>query len=196
MSNEDANRELRSIMLSLLHLPPLPTVVTALDREDFTILNTDHTESSHTIIASLLEWMATLDNNRLNGERMMAQTALHNSFQEQLAKIDLDGPIEAIYNFYCHHTRLWVNCYTPAGNRLLFKPIESVCVGDNVHLAMLSYAKAQYHYFKDGNEELQICDKLSFADILRKCAEWSVAWNATAQGAAAQDAEGGKFNDE
>jgi len=178
---EDANRELRSMMLSLLHLPPLPAVVSAMDREDCTILSTDHSESSHTVIASLLEWTAVLDNEQFNKERMLAQSALKNSFHEQLAKVDLAGPIEAIYNFYCHHTRLWLNCYTPLGNRLLFKPIESVCVGDKLHSNMLSYAKAQYHYFKDGNEELQICETLSFADILRKCAEWSVQWNAAAE---------------
>jgi hypothetical protein len=175
---EDANRELRAMMFSLLHLPPLPAIVCALEREDNTVLSTDNAESSHSILASLVEWCAIMDNQKLNSERMMAQMALQNMFHDQLRGIDLDGPIESIYNFYCHHTRLWANCYTPLGNKLLFKPIEDIAVNDRVHSSMLSYAKAQYHHFKDGKEELQISDSLGYAEILRECAKWSREWNA------------------
>jgi len=181
--DEDANRELRSIMLSLLHLPPLPAVVLRVERDDGGVLSTDHAESSHTLIASLVEWHAVMDNSKFNRERMAAQATLQRIFHEQLAKLDLEGPIEAIYNFYCHHTRLWVNCYTPLSDKLLFKPLDSVCVDDKVHSNMLSYAKAQYHYLKDGKEELEISAKVSFADLLRKCAQWSREWESSVQDA-------------
>lgn len=175
--DEDANRELRAMLFSILHLPPLPAVVCALEREDLTVLSTDHVTSSHSILASLVEWCAIMDNARLNNERLAAQMALQRAFNEQLRGLDLDGPIQDIYNFYCHHTRLWANCYTPLGKRLLFKPIEDVTVRDGVHSSMLSYAKAQYHHFKQGKEELQISDSLSYGDILRECARWSREWN-------------------
>lgn len=188
-SHEDANRELRSIMLSLLHLPPMPAVVTMVERDGGSVMESDHSESSHTVIATLVEWHAVMDNSKFNNERMAAQAALQTTFHEQLAKVDLDGPIESIYSFYCHHTRLWVNCYTPIGNKLLFKPLDSVCAGDKVHSNMLSYAKAQYHYLKDGKEELEIHDRVPFAELLRKCAQWSVEWEAQAR---AESSEGAR----
>jgi hypothetical protein len=174
---EDANRELRAMLFSLLHLPPLPAVMGLTDREDNTVLSTDHAESSHTLLASLIEWTAAMDNQRFNSERMFAQMLLQAQFHEELLRLDADCPPETLYNFYCHHTRLWVNAYTPTASRLLFKPLDSICVGDTVHRNMLSYAKAQYHHFKDGAEELEISDRLSFADVMRKCAEWSREWN-------------------
>jgi hypothetical protein len=174
---EDANRELRSMMLSLLHLPPMPAIVTAMEREDSTILSTDVEESSHTILATLIEWMAVMDNPRVNAKRMVEQVALQVKFHESLAELDLDCKAGALYEFYCHHTRQWANAYTPMGGRMLFKPLDSIHAGDKVHSAMLSYAKAQYQHFK--GSELEICDKLPFIEILRKCAQWSREWNAT-----------------
>jgi len=173
---EDTNRELRSMLLSLLHLPPLPAVVMAVEREDNTILSTDESEPSHSIIASLIEWMAVMDDKRVNQERMAAQVLLQAQFQEELGRMGADVADEALYNFYCHHTRLWANAYTPLGNRMLFKPLDSIAVGDKTHALMLSYAKAQYQHFKEA--ELEISDRLPFIDMLRKCAEWSREWNA------------------
>lgn len=173
---EDANRELRSMMLSLLHLPPLPAVVMAVERDDNVILSTDATEPSHTILASLIEWVAVMDNSRKNSERMLAQMGLQAQFHEALAKLPEDTSDEALYNFYCHHTRLWANAYTPLGNRMFFKPLDSIVVGDKVHTLMLSYAKAQYQHFAEA--ELEISEKISYIDMLRKCAEWSKEWNA------------------
>ena len=179
--DEDANRELRAMLLSLLHLPPMPAIVAVLDREDSTVLSTEHSESSHSILASLIEWTAVLDNTRLNNERMMAQTALQAQFHAELAKLAPDCSDEAVYGFYCHHTRLWANAYTPIANRMLFKPLDSISVGDKVHTSMLSYAKAQYHHLTDGREELKIADSLPYITILRKCAEWSREWERRAQ---------------
>jgi hypothetical protein len=175
---EDANRELRAMMLSLLHLPPLPSVVAVVEREDNTVLSSDHPESSHTILATLIEWMAMMENARVNSERMVAQVVLQGRFYEELMELDLNGPGETIYSFYCHHTRLWANAYTPLGGRMFFQPVETIHVGDKVHGAMLDYAKAQYQHFK--GVELEICDTVSFVDLLRKCAEWSREWNVEA----------------
>ena len=47
-----------------------------------------------------------------------------------------------------------------------------------MHAALLDYAKAHYHHFKNGNETLNIASTLSYSNILRKCAEWSKEWNA------------------
>ena len=178
-SMEDANRELRAMMLSLLHLPPLPAVVAMVERDDNTVLSSDHPESSHAILASLIEWMAIMDNARVNSERMLAQVALQAQFHEELSELDLEKGGEDIYSFYCRHTRLWVSLYTPLGERMFFQPVDSINVGDKVHGAMLDYAKAQYQHFK--GVELDISDRLSYLDVLRKCAEWSKEWNAKSE---------------
>jgi hypothetical protein len=173
----DENRELRAMLLSLLHLPPLPVTVNLVERGDHTIINDQHTESSHAIICNLIEWVAMMNVGTLNNKRMREQMSLQAQFHDELRNMDLSLSDEALYNFFCHHTRLWLNSYTSQGDSIRFKPLDCVSPGDRVHAALLDYAKAQYHHFKEGNETLDIESSLSFAQILRKCAEWSKEWN-------------------
>jgi hypothetical protein len=122
--------------------------------------------------------MAVMDSETLNRKRMMEQMVLQQRFQAELRTILCDATDQALYDFYCLHTRLWINSYTPLGDTIRFKPISTICCGDKPHAALLDYAKAQYHYFKDGEETLDISSTLSCSEILRKCAEWSKEWNA------------------
>ncbi len=166
------------MLLSLLHLPPLPVTVNRIDREDNTILDDQHTESSHAILCNLIEWVAIMSNQALNNSRMIQQMPMQAQFHSELRNLDLDNITdEALYNFFCHHTRLWFNFYTAQGDTVRFKPIDCVSPGNTVHGALLDYAKAQYHHFKEGNETLDIDSSLPFMSILRKCAEWSKEWN-------------------
>jgi hypothetical protein len=174
----DENRELRAMLLSVLHLPPLPITVNLVEREDHTILNDQHTETSHIIICNLIEWMAVMDSQELNKKRMLDQMSLQQRFQSELRNLPDATTGQALYDFYCHHTRLWINTYTPLGDTIRFKPIDTICCGDKVHAALLDYAKAQYHYFKDGGGTLDISNTLSCTEILKKCAEWTKEWNA------------------
>ena len=190
----DENRELRAMLLSLLHLPPLPVTVNLVERDDNrAIIDDQHTESSHAIICNLIEWMAAMNVQELNNSRMKKQMTLQAQFLTELHNLDAETPDETLYTFYCHHTRLWLNSYTAQGDTIRFKPIDSVSTGDKIHAAILDYAKAQYHHFKEGNETLDIDSKLTFIKILRKCAEWSREWNADNDSVLAQgtfDAEG------
>lgn len=174
----DENRELRAMLLSVLHLPPIPVTVERVEREDNRVIDDQHTESSHAIICNLIEWMAIVNSQDINNKRMREQMTLQSQFHEELRKLETDIPDETLYTFFCHHTRLWLNSYTQMGDTIRFKPIDSVSAGDKVHSAMLDYAKAQYHHFKDGNESLDIDSSLPFINILRKCMEWSKEWNA------------------
>jgi len=174
----DENRELRAMLLSVLHLPPLPVTVNLVERDDNSVIDDEHTETSHILICNLVEWMAVMDSEGLNKQRMMKQMALQQRFQAELRALSPDADDQTLYDFYCLHTRLWINSYTPLGDTIRFKPISTICSGDKVHAALLDYAKAQYHYFKDGNETLDISDTLSCSEIIRKCAEWSKEWNA------------------
>ena len=166
------------MLLSVLHLPPLPVTVDLVDRDNQRVLNDQHTESSHAIICNLIEWMAIMNSQEVNSKRMLTQMALQQQFHSELRNLGEGTSDEALYNFLCHHTRLWLNSYTTQGDTIRFKPIDSVTPGDKVHAALLDYAKAQYHHFKDGNETLDIEPKLPFISILRKCTEWSKEWNA------------------
>lgn len=174
----DENRELRAMLLSVLHLPPLPVTVDLVDRDNHRILNDQHTESSHSIICNLIEWMAIMNSSEVNSKRMLTQMALQQQFHSELRAMETGASDEALYSFLCHHTRLWLNSYTPQGDTIRFKPMDSVTTGDPVHAALLDYAKAQYHHFKEGNETLTIEHKLPFMAIMRKCIEWSKEWNA------------------
>lgn len=173
----DNNRELRAMLLSLLHLPPLPVTVNLVERDDNTVIDDQHTESSHAILCNLIEWVAAMNVQTLNNSRMRQQMTLQSQFHSELRNMAPDTTDEALYNFYCHHTRLWLNTYTSQGDTIRFKPLDSVSTGDKLHSALLDYAKAQYHHFKEGNETLDIDSALPFIQIIRKCAEWSREWN-------------------
>ncbi len=54
-----------------------------------------------------------------------------------------------------------------------FKPLDYVLNNDKTHQNMQGYTKAQYHLFTDGKECLDLADSVSYADLLRKCAQWT-----------------------
>ena len=170
----DDNRELRAMLFSVIHIPPLPSIVSRVDREDNSIVDESAVESSHSIIGSMLEWTAMANNNAANTSRMNMQCALVTQFKSDLLKLDpATCPVEDLYNFYCHHTRLWLNTYSRVGNMMRFKPLDYVLNNDKTHQNMRGYTKAQYHLFTDGKERLDLADSVSYADLLRKCAQWT-----------------------
>ena len=169
----DDNRELRSMLFSVIHIPPLPAIVSKVDREDSTYLD-EAVESSHSIIGSMLEWTAMANNQPANDARMRMQCALIDQFRSDLAKLDpLNCPAEDLYNFYCHHTRAWTATYSKIGNSLCFKPLEYVINNDKTHQNMRGYTKAQYHLFANGEETLELEDSVPYIELLRKCAQWT-----------------------
>lgn len=170
----DDNRELRAMLFSVIHIPPLPTIVSRLDREDNTVLDDCAVESSHSIIGGMLEWTAMANNQAANTQRMMMQSALMAQFRSDISRLDpINCPAEDLYNFYCHHTRAWINTYTNLGNMMRFKPLDYVLNNDKTHQNMRGYSKAQYHLFTDGKENLELDDSVSYMDLLRKCAQWT-----------------------
>jgi len=170
----DENRELRAMLFSVIHIPPLPSIVSRLDREDNTVIDESAVESSHSIIGSMLEWTAMANNQAANTNRMGMQNMLLAQFRSDLRKLDpTNCPVEDLYNFYCHHTRAWLNTYSTLGNMMRFKPIDYVLNNDKTHQNMRGYTKAQYHLFTDGKETLELEDSVTYADLLRKCAQWT-----------------------
>lgn len=170
----DNNRELRSMLFSVIHLPPLPAIVSRLDREDCTVLDDDAVESSHSILGSMLEWTAMAKNQAANADRMSLQCALFARFKEDLSRLDpAKCKAEDLYSFYCQHTRAWTNSYSSAGNMLRFKPLDYVVHNDKTHQNMRGYTKAQYHLFTDGQETLDLDDSVPFVELLRRCAQWT-----------------------
>jgi hypothetical protein len=170
----DENRELRAMLFSVIHIPPLPSIVSRLDREDNSVVDDAAVESSHSIIGSMLEWTAMANNQTANTNRMNMQNALLTQFRSDLEKIDpVSCPVEDLYNFYCYHTRAWLNTYSTLGNMMRFKPLEYVLNNDKTHQNMRGYTKAQFHLFTDGKETLELEDSVTYPDLLRKCAQWT-----------------------
>jgi hypothetical protein len=169
-----ANRELISAYFSVLHLPPLPVVVSRVDREDNTVTDDNATESSHSIIACMLEWAMMAKNDKANNERMLAQMDLLQTFNEQLANFDLKTyPPDDLYQFYCHHTRLFVNTFSSVGDTLRFKPLCHVAQDDKIHHAMRGYTHAQFKLINGMELSLYLDKSAQYAELLRKCAGWT-----------------------
>jgi hypothetical protein len=170
----DENRELRAMLFSVIHIPPLPSIVSRLDSEDMSVVDDSAVESSHSIIGSMLEWTAMANNQAANNNRMNMQSALLTQFRSDLNKLDLvKCPDADLYNFYCYHTRAWLNTYSTVGNMMRFKPLDYVLNNDKTHQNMRGYTKAQYHLFTDGKETLELEDSVQYPDLLRKCAQWT-----------------------
>jgi hypothetical protein len=170
----DDNRELRAMLFSVIHIPPLPSIVSKVDRDDNSVIDDEAVESSHSIIGSMLEWTAMANNQTANNNRMNMQGSLLAQFRLDLSKLDpVNCPAADLYNFYCHHTRMWLNTYSTVGSMMRFKPLDYVLNGDKTHQNMRGYTKAQYHLFTDGKETLELEDSVSYIDLLRKVAQWT-----------------------
>ena len=171
----DGHREIRAMLFSVLHLPPLPAVVSKVDRDDNTVLNDQETESSHSLLGNLIDWCSIAQDHRRNGERMEKQFALLSEFKEDLRALDLNNcDIGDIYSLYCKHTRLWIGCYCMLGDSVRFKPMCDIMNNDKIHKNMCDYSKAQYYHLKDGKETLDLDqDTAVYSDLLRKCAQWT-----------------------
>jgi hypothetical protein len=169
----EANRELISSFFCVIHLPPLPVVVYRLDRDDSSVVDDSATESSHCIIGSMLEWVAMANNEKANNQRLLAQTNLFDQFKSELINLQLNTcPAGALYDFYCRHTRLYVNTYAATmGEQLRFKPLEHIAQGDKMHKNMQGYTKAQHRIFNDG-VGLSLEDSTQYEELLRSCAKW------------------------
>ena len=170
----DNNRELRSMIFCAIHLPPLPAVVARIDREDNTIMDSDAVESSHSIMGSMMEWSAMSNNEKANSARLVAQTSYFDKFKDEILNLDLNtcSP-EDLYDFYCRHTRHWLDTYSKVGNTLRFKPVDYVALGDKTHRNMQGYTKAQHCLFTGQRGELRLSETASYADMMRKCAQWT-----------------------
>ena len=171
----DGNREIRAMLFSVLHLPPLPAIVSRVDRDDETVLDDGEMESSHSLLAGLIDWCAIAQDLRRNAERMARQFSSLSQFKEDIGRLDLNScKDEEIYSLYCHHTREWFNCYNLLGESLRFKPLEYITKGDKLHTTMCDYTRAQYYHMKNGTEKLELDNNtVSYTDLLRKCAEWT-----------------------
>lgn len=166
----DNNREIRAMLFSCLHLPPLPAVVSKVARDDNLILE-DSVESSHALIGNMIEWVAMARDHSNNGQRMQEQFALLAQFKEELLRLDPNCTDEALFEFYCDHTRRWLGCYAKLGDGARFKPLEYVAVDDKIHRNMQDYCKAQHFHATEG-QTLQLAGSVPYAEMLRKCSEW------------------------
>ena len=161
------NRELRAMLLSAIHLPPLPAIVNRMEGE---MIGEETFESSHALLGGAVDWAASAGNQAANCDRMLRQFQLLAQFRSDLSQVDMDN-YEDIYNLYCDHTRRWLGCYLDQGKFTLFKPLDSVTVGDKVHANMLDYTKAQYFHFYE--KDLDVDPASSYRFMLRKCAIWT-----------------------
>ena len=171
----DSHREIRAMLFSVLHLPPLPAVVSKVDRDDNSVLNDSETESSHSLLGSLIDWCAIAQDHRRNADRMKEQYALLEQFKNDLTGLDLPNcGAEDIYGLYCHHTRLWIGSYCKLGESIRFKPFSDVLHNDKLHKNMCDYAKAQYYHLSEGKDSLELDpDTVTYSDLLRKCSQWT-----------------------
>jgi len=172
-----ANREIHSMFFSSLHIPPMPVIVQKIDGEDSSIINDEAVESSHDILAGLMEFTCNNMSYRDHNERKEKQLALQHEFYEELDSFqDIDSLNEEdLYKFFAKHTRSWMHAYTSkmTQHQASFKPYDYVASGDLIHRQMQSYAKAQCLIHSDGKKEIDIDPSVSYLTLLRMCAKWA-----------------------
>lgn len=173
---EKMNREMKGMLFSVLHIPPLPVMVHKTDSEDHSLVVGEATESSHSLLGNMLDWCAMAQDYSANIERMQSQIRCLASFRVELESLDKECclrtcPIQKIYDFYCKHTREWFRCYNKhLANQLYTRPCDYVIVGDSVHKNMCDYTKAQFYHMSHGESSVQVDERISYGELLRRCA--------------------------
>lgn len=170
-----ANREIHSMIFSSLHLPPMPVVVQQIDRDDSSVVSDHAVESSHDILAGLMDYASGNMSPRENNNRKALQMELVYNFYEELESIPDPDSLsdEAVYQFYAKHTQAWMRAYTMKLNNHLasFKPYDYVAVGDKIHAQTQEYAKAQCYLTSEGKSEVEIDPRVPYCSVLRMCAK-------------------------
>lgn len=170
-------REIRSMIFSSLHLPPMPTVVQQIDRDDNSVIDHEAVQSSHDIIACLIDFAMANCSPQENNKRQMDQLLLHYQFYEHLDSIQNIDSItdEDLYQLYADHTRHWIRAYTKNRNNhfAAIKGYDYVAQNDKIHLQTIEYAKAQSLINSDGRCRLEVDTSVPYLSLLRMCAKYA-----------------------
>ena len=168
----DVNREIRSMLLSVLPCPPLPQI--ANNSGD----GRQRVFSSHDFLATAIDRMliqpdAVRDKNRSAQQLILCQH-LATTVRRVMTEEDYVDKADAIYGLFTCFARNYVKLYfdkeVAKSLDIRFMPIDHVCKGNSVHMLACSHLRA-YRIMKGIEPSCKSqYEDLSYIDVLLKFA--------------------------
>ncbi|KAJ1466122.1 hypothetical protein T484DRAFT_3634554 [Baffinella frigidus] len=156
---QDANREVRSMLLAVHPCPPPPQI--ALGGLHFE----ERIFSSHDFLATAIDRMLVKQDTEFNRSRRSAQHALIMSHFDELEEIDsVELDMDRLYACFTGFSRKYASMFFSADEQkrvdIRFKSHDHVCRNDPVHLAACSHLRA-YRIMR----QQEVSDPKEFEDV-------------------------------
>lgn len=170
-SDEDSNREIRTMILLTLPYPPLPVLAARTELDDGR-LHEDEVTTSHTFIAQGLQEAMARNDKPFNRERRKRQQKVFQDFLHAMATEGFACDDERLYRIYCSFSLGHLATYFPPLHPIdvRFQPLAYVARNDRCHVKMAEYMAAQSLFYEDQppiTREQYL--RLSFPEMLRAC---------------------------
>ena len=164
----DVNREIRSMLLSVLPCPPLPQIANNSSNSCQRVF------SSHDFLATAIDRMliqpdVVRDKNRSTQQLILCKN-LAMTMQSLLTKTDKEEKADAVYDLFTCFARNYVKLYLDKESAkfldIRFMPIDYVCKGNSVHMLACFHLRA-YRIMKgiEPTSKSQF-EHLSYSDVL------------------------------
>jgi hypothetical protein len=172
----DANREIRSMLLSVHPCPPLPQIA------NHSSDSCQRVFSSHDFLATAIDRMLiqpdfARDSDRHDQQLLLCQN-LASTLKDVLEKAEQSNKAETVYDlFTCfsrNYTRLYFDKKVANDLDIRFMPWDYVCKGNSVHMLACSHLRA-YRIMK-GIEPTSFSqfEDLSYSNVLLEFAKETV----------------------
>ncbi|KAJ1466460.1 hypothetical protein T484DRAFT_1756617 [Baffinella frigidus] len=163
---EDANREVRSMLLAVHPCPPLPQI--ALGGLHFE----ERIFSSHDFLATAIDRMLVKQDTEFNRSRRSTQHALIMSHFDELEEIDsVEVDMDRLYACFTGFSRKYASVFFSGEEQkrvdIRYKSLDHVCRNDPVHLAACSHLRAYRIMRQQEVSDPKEFEDLSYPDLLR-----------------------------
>lgn len=177
----DGNREIRSMAITSLPLPPLPLMVCKELDDEHSYVEAEHKlASSHDLIAHLMNVACAVASSSVNNKRMEKQAAVVQSLFARVDSWQDEHDSESVpdedwcYELVAEFTRQYVGSYlfqsdsnAQRGLDLRFAPADQISKEHVVYRKALEFQKAQdILYGAASTQSLDLCD-MSFAQLVQ-----------------------------
>ena len=152
MTHPDGNREIRSMVMAALPLPPLPLLVYRELQGELSFVDSDHqVTSSHDLIAHMMNIACAVASSSINNSRMERQSSLMGDLFSTLDDfLDKNAHLQVPDEKWCyeaamHFTRLYIGTYLVRQDNDIRFLLDASAINEShrLHKMALEYQKAQ-----------------------------------------------------
>ena len=162
--------EQRAMILLTLPYPPLPVTVGHVEADYSSLVDGERVSTTHHLLSALMNDRALRNDAISNDRRQTRQKAVFRSFLYDMGREGFDLEGEALYRFYCNHSKKHVQTYFDEGYdpSITFKPLDDIARADPTHRKMCKYMASQSIIFHEENKPREYYATFEFIDLLKQ----------------------------